>query len=1049
MGFRKNHIAAAGEFCVFLRIQRSHVKFAFGRFDRRTAGFRLQRVDRHVFLRFDFRIACLSHERACVYAARCRFCGKRSRGYFSHFHRTTACQRCVFLCIQRSHIKFAFGCFDGCAAGFCLQRADRRICLCSDRRIACRSRERIRLHAAAGRDSKRACFCFVDRGIAICIDGRVILRAEFLDLEHAVGGDLRLSFFRDQGAVREGGSCGIGIGEIAVGGILAIFDRALIRDAHRPRFRSVRAGRQLAAVCDGHRSRFCGIGAVFDGSFIRDTHRPLRGVRAATHLARVGDVCGSAAKVAAGNGMILRGMDAEGFPCLVVAVRNVSTAGDGEVFGFDVDRLRCRLSEEGDVGIACGLRRDGARLFAAVFGFCAGHFHAEGRPIACAFDILGVCDGNILPFDVRICGTGFVAARIVSVFGEEAVFAHIETNVSFRSIDGIDDEIAVALLEGNAVFRSRSEDACAGDGHIRNFSSAGLDDGLFRRADGDAIDIAFGFETDFAGCGEGASGIHGSCRLQIDRALIRLCRQHTVGIGFDGVDRADGDCVAIDFEVTAFRCRQSEQFLRGQFVQISGREVDLLSVLLMSDAARILASLAAERGQFDILPGNMRRFFQCRLCIGNAFFDAARAEGDEQILCGLRRTDEDACFFVFREVGIVCKALFRERCLPVDRLFRIINGFTVGIDAFLRPSADAVFQRVIACLFVCDVLIDVGDALFLKRCFRAVVQCVLAVLDVGCQGLVFIVLAFDFRFEEGLLLFDGCVTAFENGCIRPSEKLCLRAFVRHITEVVVDEAAVCRQGDIAMLRGDAVEIQVSTLVRDDNISVRAGFETVFLAAALLCLDAEIVAVLAGDGSGLCGKLDTAAFHHRIRLLGQAALGGEGDGLRRFDRADRHIGCRRIQIEVSILRTAGYLFGTGQNRLVLTAHIIGGFEIQRFRLQEAFRCRCDGVPLDGCCAAYIGNRPGDRNIACPAVLVDLDVTAGFITVEADADGMACSSFVLLDMGLVVADDHFHVILLGQTDRIPAALGLDGVVNDIRFIEDIPLLRLAIADGIGGP
>ena len=884
----------------------------------------------------------------------------------------------------------------------------------------------------------------------ICLDGRAILRAEFLDLEHAVGGDLCLSFFRDQGAVREGGLCDIGIGEVAAGGIGAVFDGSFIRDTHRIRLRGVLASRQLAAIPDGHRTSLCGIAAVLDGSFIRDPHRPLRGVHAATHLARIGDVCGSAAKVAAGYRAVLGVVDVQCISGGVAAVRNVATAGDGEVFGFDVDRLRCSFSEEGDVGIACGLRRDGARRFAAVFGFCAGHFHAEGRPIACAFNILGVCDGNILPFDVRICGTGFVAARIVSVFGEEAVFAHIEMDIAFGSIDGIDDEIAVALLEGNAVFRSRSEDACAGDSHIRNFSSAGLDDGLFRRTDGDAIDIAFRFQTDFAGSCEGASGIHGSCRLQIDRTLIRLCRQLTAGIGFDGVDGADGDCVAIDFEVTAFRCRQSEQFLRGQFVQISGREVDLLSVLLMSDAARILASLAAERGQFDILPGNMRRFFQCRLCIGDAFLDAARAEGDEEILRGLCRADEDFCLFFRGEVGIAAQAVCRERCLPVDRLFRIINGIQVHIDAVLRPGADGVFQRVIAFLFFCYILIDVSDAIFLKRRPRGLVQCVLAVLDVGCQGLVFIVLAHDLRLEEALLLFDGCDTAFENGCIRPSEKLCLRAFVRHITEVVVDEAAVCRQGDITMLRGDAVEIQVSTLVRDDNISVCAGFETVFLAAALLCLDAEIARCsLPGDGSGLCGELDTAALHHRIRLLGQAALGGEGDGLRRFDRADRHIGCRRIQIEVSILRTAGYLFGTGQNRLVLTAHIIGGFEIQCFRLQEAFRCRCDGVPLDGCCAAYIGNRPGDRNIACPAVLIDLDITAGFIAVETDADGIACSSFVLLDMGLVVADDHFHVILLGQADRIPAALGLDGVVNDIRFIEDIPLLRLAIADGIGGP
>ena len=65
-----------------------------------------------------------------------------------HFHRTTACQCCVFLHIQRRHIKFAFGRFDGCAASFCLQRADRHICLCSDRRVACLSRERACVYTA-------------------------------------------------------------------------------------------------------------------------------------------------------------------------------------------------------------------------------------------------------------------------------------------------------------------------------------------------------------------------------------------------------------------------------------------------------------------------------------------------------------------------------------------------------------------------------------------------------------------------------------------------------------------------------------------------------------------------------------------------------------------------------------------------------------------------------------------------------------------------------------------------------------------------------------
>ena len=64
-----------------LRIQRRHAKCSVRRFDRRAASFCGQCANRHVFLCGDFRIACRSRERARVYAARCRFCGKRSRGH--------------------------------------------------------------------------------------------------------------------------------------------------------------------------------------------------------------------------------------------------------------------------------------------------------------------------------------------------------------------------------------------------------------------------------------------------------------------------------------------------------------------------------------------------------------------------------------------------------------------------------------------------------------------------------------------------------------------------------------------------------------------------------------------------------------------------------------------------------------------------------------------------------------------------------------------------------------------------------------------------------
>ena len=111
MGFRKNHIVAACQRCVFLhiqrfrakrcsgfrgqdlRIQRRHAKRSVCRFDRRAASFCLQRANRRIRLRFDFRIACRSRDCARVYAARCRFCGKRSRGHIIQLRFVLARQR--------------------------------------------------------------------------------------------------------------------------------------------------------------------------------------------------------------------------------------------------------------------------------------------------------------------------------------------------------------------------------------------------------------------------------------------------------------------------------------------------------------------------------------------------------------------------------------------------------------------------------------------------------------------------------------------------------------------------------------------------------------------------------------------------------------------------------------------------------------------------------------------------------------------------------------------------------------------------------------------
>ena len=294
--------------------------------------------------------SCACHAKRCRRQLPARVRGQGIRMGFRKNHIVAACQRCVFLhiqrfrtkrctrfrgqalCIQRRHVKRSVRRFYRRAASFCGQGADRHVCLCFDFRIACRSRERACVYTAIGRNNKRACFCFGECDIVICIDGRALLCAEFLEGELSLGGDLHVSFFRSEIATRKGRIFAVRVGEVTAGGKGTVFDGSFIRDAHRsrlcdidvigerarvgdihrraghrrfshcrisasvirertacgkgavldgpfirdahrPRFCGIRAGRQLAAVCDGHRTSLCGIGAVFDGSFIGEGDR--------------------------------------------------------------------------------------------------------------------------------------------------------------------------------------------------------------------------------------------------------------------------------------------------------------------------------------------------------------------------------------------------------------------------------------------------------------------------------------------------------------------------------------------------------------------------------------------------------------------------------------------------------------------------------------------------------------------------------------------------------------------------------------------------------
>lgn len=72
-----------------------------------------------------------------------------------------------------------------------------------------------------------------------------------------------------------------------------------------------------------------------------------------------------------------------------------------------------------------------------------------------------------------------------------------QTDVSFGCVDGIDDEVAVALLEGNTDFRSRSEDALPCQLRLMDRAFAGFENDLLIRCQRDAGDIVCRFEADF------------------------------------------------------------------------------------------------------------------------------------------------------------------------------------------------------------------------------------------------------------------------------------------------------------------------------------------------------------------------------------------------------------------------------------------------------------------------------------------------------------------------------------------------------------------------
>ena len=435
----------------------------------------------------------------------------------------------------------------------------------------------------------------------------------------------------------------------------------------------------------------------------------------------------------------------------VAAFRNLAVIGDDGISRFDGSLIRCRFTEEGDVGVARRLETDAARHRTAVFRFCPRHFHAEGLSFALAFDIDYVFDGNILPFDIRIGGSHLFIG-IMTVFCIEAVTLEVECHIAIGGVNGMDDKVAV-FRKRDAFLCAGSEGAAILDGDAGYFPFAGLEDDLVLCAHFDIFEVVRRLHAEFSAGEELAPFLDGGIAGKIDGAIFCFCDEFPVRICLNGANGADGDGLAVYFEIAALCGRESDQLVCRQALDLLfRREVDHLSVFLVSDAARVLAGLAALGCQGDILPRDMRGFFLRGLGIGDALFDAAAGVGDEEILRGLRRADEDFCLFRRREVCIRCQTVRFERGIAIDLAVRAaLDVIHIRLHLFLLPCADRCFQLVIARLLLCYICIDVSDA-FLCQCrLRGVVQRVLAVFHIPLEGLILIVLALYLGNEEGLL----------------------------------------------------------------------------------------------------------------------------------------------------------------------------------------------------------------------------------------------------------------------------------------------------------
>ena len=906
------------------------------------------------------------------------------------------------------------------------------------------------------RDTHRPCFRSVltRRQLAAVCDGH---RSRFRGIA-AIGERARVGDVHRRAGHRRFSHCRISVSVIrerTACGESSVLDGLAVRDTHRPCFRGVLTRRHLAAVRDGHCAA-CGIAAILGGSFIGEGERTagqrdvfheaalteVIDLRCAARKGRVLDGGGirdgkflcsfylgsaeicligqgglSTCEGAAGDGAAIRIIDVKRTIGFVAAFRNLAVVGDGGISRFDGSLIRCRFTEEGDVGVARRLEADAARHRTAVFGFFACHFHAEGLSFALAFDFDHVFDGNILPFDVRVGGSHFLIG-IMTVFCIEAVALEVECHIAIGGVNGMDDKVAV-FRERDAFLCAGSEGAAFLDGDAGNLTFARLKDDLVLCGDRDIFEVVRPLHAEFSAGEELAPFLDAGIAGKIDGAIFCFCDEFPVRICRNGADGADGDGLGlvIYMEIPALCGREGDQLVCRQALDLLfRREVDHLSVFLVSDAARVLAGLAALGCQGDILPRDMRGFFLRGLGIGDALFDAAAGVGDEEILRGLRRADEDFCLFRRREVCIRCQTVRFERGIAIDLAVRAaLDVIHIRLHLFLLPCADRCFQLVIARLLLCYICIDVSDA-FLCQCrLRGVVQRVLAVFHIPLEGLILIVLALYLGNEEGFLFRNRRLAAFQDTRLRPGVELRLCVFIRHIGEIVIDEGAVRRQGDIAMLRSDAVEIEIAAGVCDSDISICAGFETIGLAASLLRYDREC-ARCAANGAASCIEVHAACRERLPRCLRDAVFGCDVS-----DRARRYIAQCDIPFDVHrevATRTAGDGVRTGLDSMPRTADIPGRSHVKASSVDVAEIALREAAARECRSAAAIGKCTIDEDVM--TATIDGERAAVFNAAKPDAHIVVRLEGILGHLRIIRGFNQLVIVFLRNPERIPEAL-----------------------------